>query len=346
MDIELRRLDPGDEATVLAAGHLFDETPRPDATRRFLAESTHHMVLATGGDGRAVGFVSGVETTHPDKGTEMFLYELSVDEGARRRGIGRRARRGARRARPRARLLRDVDGDGGRQRRRAAHLRASRGAARAGARVRRVVVRRVKSTPMAELAHRPAADGHGHRHGLVDPSIRRSRDGLRAVALSLVVLTLTAGAQAVVFLAGGSVALLADLIHNAGDAATAIPLGVAFLLRSERAERAAGLFVVAAIFVSACVAGYEAVDRLLNPHEPDALLRARRGRGGRLGRQHHRRDDPDARRPPPRQPGADRRRRPRPRRRLRRAWPSSPRPPPSRPACPSPTRSSGSASRS
>ncbi len=125
---------------------------------------------------------------------------------------------------------------------------------------------------MAELAHRPAADGHGHRHGLVDPSIRRSREGLRAVALSLVVLTLTAGAQAVVFLAGGSVALLADLIHNAGDAATAIPLGVAFLLRSERAERAAGLFVVAAIFVSACVAGYEAVDRLLNPHEPDALL--------------------------------------------------------------------------
>ncbi len=90
MDIELRRLDPGDEATVLAAGHLFDETPRPDVTRRFLAESTHHMVLATGGDGRAVGFVSGVETTHPDKGTEMFLYELSVDEGARRRGIGRR----------------------------------------------------------------------------------------------------------------------------------------------------------------------------------------------------------------------------------------------------------------
>ncbi len=90
MDNELRRLGPGDDEAVLAAGHLFDEAPRPEATRRFLAEPTHHMVLATGGDGRAVGFVSGVETTHPDKGTEMFLYELSVDEGARRRGLGAR----------------------------------------------------------------------------------------------------------------------------------------------------------------------------------------------------------------------------------------------------------------
>jgi cation diffusion facilitator family transporter len=71
--------------------------------------------------------------------------------------------------------------------------------------------------------------------------------------------------------ASGSVALLADLIHNFGDAATAIPLGAAFLLRSERAERAAGRFVVAAIFVSACVAGGEAVYRLVEPREPEAL---------------------------------------------------------------------------
>jgi len=112
---------------------------------------------------------------------------------------------------------------------------------------------------------------HGHSHGLVDRSITRSRAGLRAVALSLLVLGLTAAAQAVVFLASGSVALLADLIHNAGDAATAIPLGLAFLLRSERAERGAGLAVVAAIFVSACVAGYESVDRLLHPQTPNAL---------------------------------------------------------------------------
>jgi cation diffusion facilitator family transporter len=113
--------------------------------------------------------------------------------------------------------------------------------------------------------------GHSHSHGLVDPSIKRSREGLRAVAIALVVLGLTAAAQAVVFLASGSVALLADLIHNVGDAATAIPLGAAFLLRSERAERTAGRFVVAAILVSACVAGWEAVDRLLHPNEPGAL---------------------------------------------------------------------------
>lgn len=112
---------------------------------------------------------------------------------------------------------------------------------------------------------------HSHSHGLVDPSIQRSREGLRAVAISLAVLGLTALAQTVVFVSSGSVALLADLIHNFGDAATAIPLGVAFLLRSAAAERVAGRFVVAAIFVSACVAGWEAIDRLLDPHEPDAL---------------------------------------------------------------------------
>jgi cation diffusion facilitator family transporter len=115
------------------------------------------------------------------------------------------------------------------------------------------------------------AHGHNHSHGLVDPSIKRSREGLRAVALALLILGLTAAAQAVVFVASGSVALLADLIHNAGDAATAIPLGIAFVLRSERAERVAGLLVVAAIFVSACVAGVEAIDRLLHPQHVDAL---------------------------------------------------------------------------
>jgi cation diffusion facilitator family transporter len=113
--------------------------------------------------------------------------------------------------------------------------------------------------------------GHGHIHGLVDPSIKRSREGVRAVALALLVLAITAAAQTAVFVASGSVALLADLIHNFGDAATAIPLGAAFLLRSERAERVAGRLVVAAIFVSACVAGVEAVVRLVNPNEPDAL---------------------------------------------------------------------------
>jgi cation diffusion facilitator family transporter len=123
-----------------------------------------------------------------------------------------------------------------------------------------------------EHGHRHGHGGHGHSHGLVDPSIKRSREGLRAVALALVVLSITAGLQVVVFVSSGSVALLADLIHNVGDAATAIPLGIAFLLRSEVAERRAGLFVVLAIFVSACVAGYEAVLRLVEPQRPSHLV--------------------------------------------------------------------------
>jgi len=85
------------------------------------------------------------------------------------------------------------------------------------------------------------------------------------------VLGLTALAQTAVYLASGSIALLADLIHNFGDAATAIPLAIAFALRSARAERWAGLAVVLAIFVSACVAGYESVLRLIEPREPEHL---------------------------------------------------------------------------
>jgi len=114
--------------------------------------------------------------------------------------------------------------------------------------------------------------GHGHSHGLVDASIKRSREGVRAVGLSLAVLALAAGAQLAIFIASGSIALLADLIHNFGDASTAIPLGAAFLLRLARAERWAGLFVVATIFVSACVAGVEAISRLIHPQTPTHLL--------------------------------------------------------------------------
>jgi cation diffusion facilitator family transporter len=115
-------------------------------------------------------------------------------------------------------------------------------------------------------AHAHAREG-SHSHGLVlaDDAIRRSRAGLRAVSVALMILALTAAAQALVFVATGSVALLADLIHNAGDAATAIPLGIAFALRSASGERLAGLAVVAAIFLSACVAGYEAAGRLIDP---------------------------------------------------------------------------------
>jgi cation diffusion facilitator family transporter len=107
--------------------------------------------------------------------------------------------------------------------------------------------------------------GHEHSHGLVARSILSSRAGLRAVSWSLVVLMATAALQAVVFVLTGSIALLADLIHNFGDALTAVPLGIAFLMRSFTAEKRAGYFVVLAIFVSACVALFESIDRLLHP---------------------------------------------------------------------------------
>ena len=106
---------------------------------------------------------------------------------------------------------------------------------------------------------------HGHSHGLVDRSIMRSRAGLRAVGWSLAILGATALVQVAIFVVTGSVALLADLIHNFGDAATAIPVGIAFLMRSFRAEKIAGLFVVFAIFVSACFALYATILRFIDP---------------------------------------------------------------------------------
>jgi cation diffusion facilitator family transporter len=111
----------------------------------------------------------------------------------------------------------------------------------------------------------------GHSHGLVDESIKRSREGIRAVSISLAVLAVAAVAQTVIFIATGSIALLADLIHNFGDALTAVPLGIAFALRSPSAERRSGLAVVAAIFISACVAGVEAATRLVHPSAPRQL---------------------------------------------------------------------------
>ncbi len=85
--IEIRRMTAGDEDLVVAGGHLFDGPADPAATERFLTEPGHHLLFALSG-GQPVGFVSGVELTHPDKGTEMFLYELAVDEEHRRQGIG------------------------------------------------------------------------------------------------------------------------------------------------------------------------------------------------------------------------------------------------------------------
>lgn len=70
------------------AAALFDDRLRDDAVARFLGAEDHHLLLALDEGGEPVGFVTGVELTHPDKGTEMFLYELAVDEAARRRGFG------------------------------------------------------------------------------------------------------------------------------------------------------------------------------------------------------------------------------------------------------------------
>jgi aminoglycoside 3-N-acetyltransferase I len=82
------RIEPAARAEQFdAAVHLFDNPPIPAAVERFLADPTHHLLFAYDG-GRPVGFVSGVEMTHPDKGTEMFLYELAVEDVHRRRGVG------------------------------------------------------------------------------------------------------------------------------------------------------------------------------------------------------------------------------------------------------------------
>lgn len=132
------------------------------------------------------------------------------------------------------------------------------------------LIRRSQPVELAEHQHdheHHAHGEHGHSHGLVDPSIVRSRAGVRAVSASLAVLGGAAAVQVVIFVLSGSVALLADLIHNVGDALTAVPLGIAFFLRSFRGEQLAGLAVVFAIFVSACVALYETTQRLIHPQD-------------------------------------------------------------------------------
>jgi aminoglycoside 3-N-acetyltransferase I len=85
------RIEPVTEsAAVHAAADLFDAPPNPAATERFLSEPGHHLLFAYDESGRAVGMISGVEMTHPDKGTEMFIYELGVAPAARLQGIGTR----------------------------------------------------------------------------------------------------------------------------------------------------------------------------------------------------------------------------------------------------------------
>jgi cation diffusion facilitator family transporter len=119
--------------------------------------------------------------------------------------------------------------------------------------------------------------GHSHDHtDKVDPALRDSAAGIRAVKISLVVLGITAVTQLVVFALSGSVALFADTVHNFSDALTAVPLWIAFSMSRRTASRRytygfgrvedlAGLFVVAVIAISAVVAAVEAVRRLIDP---------------------------------------------------------------------------------
>jgi ribosomal protein S18 acetylase RimI-like enzyme len=79
---------PGEGAAIVDAGNLFDSLPELAGAERFLVTPGHHLLIAYE-DGVPAGFVSGVELTHPDKGTEMFLYELAVDEAFRRQGIAK-----------------------------------------------------------------------------------------------------------------------------------------------------------------------------------------------------------------------------------------------------------------
>ncbi len=119
---------------------------------------------------------------------------------------------------------------------------------------------------------------HGHMHGVVDASITTTAQGLWALKWSFIWLMATAILQLAVVLVSGSVALLADTIHNFGDAATAIPLGIAFLFARKRpskrftfgygrVEDLAGVAIVLIILFSAIVAGYESVDRFLHPQD-------------------------------------------------------------------------------
>jgi cation diffusion facilitator family transporter len=124
--------------------------------------------------------------------------------------------------------------------------------------------------------HHGGEHDHGHTHGTVDPLLATTATGIRAIKWSFAILAVTAALQLGVVLASGSVALLADTIHNIGDATTAVPLGIAFLLARRkpsktftyglgRVEDLAGVAIVLIIFASAVVAGYEALDRLFHP---------------------------------------------------------------------------------
>ena len=124
--------------------------------------------------------------------------------------------------------------------------------------------------------------GHSHTHGTVDPSILAISKGLWVVKWSFIGLMVTAVLQIIIFYMSGNVALLADTIHNFGDASTAVPLAIAFSLARRkpskrfsygygRVEDLAGVIVVLLILLSAVVAGYESVNRFFNPQPIEHL---------------------------------------------------------------------------
>ena len=124
--------------------------------------------------------------------------------------------------------------------------------------------------------------GHGHTHGVIDPSIASNERGIWAIKWSFAILAVTAAFQLAVVYVSGSVALLADTIHNIGDATTAIPLWFAFVLARRkpsktftyglgRAEDLAGILIVLIILFSALVAGYQAITRLVHPQAVEQL---------------------------------------------------------------------------
>lgn len=113
---------------------------------------------------------------------------------------------------------------------------------------------------------------HGHSHGLVEPSIVRSKEGVTAVSVSLVVLLIASILQFILFRLSHSVALLTDVIHNAGDAMTAIPLGLAFFFQSKKGERWAGYCVVMVILISAVIALWQVIEKFIHPHTPSHLM--------------------------------------------------------------------------
>ena len=120
--------------------------------------------------------------------------------------------------------------------------------------------------------------GHDHTHGVIDPTIATTARGIWALKWSFVILGITAVFQIFVVIISGSVALLADTIHNVGDAASAIPLWIAFLFARRkpsdkftyglgRVEDLAGMLIVGLILFSALAAGYQTIDRFINPQE-------------------------------------------------------------------------------